>query len=101
MANEMAHLTDEILRGAVERQLKDEFDTHDLLSTLMTDFGLDYVRQLDECVEHEDPFVKLHTRIGRRLASNELNDAVQQLHKKRRSKNFRGNIDACEIWRKA
>jgi hypothetical protein len=49
---------------------------------------------------HEDPFKKLHTQIGRRLASEALSDTLKQLHRKRRSKNFRGNIDECEIWRK-
>jgi len=98
MANEMEHLTDRILRGAVERQVEDEFDTHPVFITLMTDFGYAYVRELDKCLEHEKPFERLHTRIGGRLAK--LNDTLKQLHRKRRSKNFRGNIDECEIWRK-
>ena len=100
MANEMEHLTDRILRGAVERQVEDEFDTHAVFLTLMTGFGHAYVRELDKCLVHEDPFKKLHTQIGRRLASEALSDTLKQLHRKRRSKNFRGNIDECEIWRK-
>ena len=100
MSTEMVYLTDEILRRVVQEQSEDIFDSHDLIFTLMTDFPHDYVRQLHECLDHEDPFIKLHTRIGRRLASKELSDALKQLHRKRRSKNCRGKDDECEIWEK-
>lgn len=100
MANEMTYLTDEILRQAVEEQTKNEFDTHDLIFTLMTDFPHDYIRQLHECLDHEDPFIKLHTRIGQRLARKELHGTLKQFHKKRRSRNCRGKDDECEMWAK-
>ena len=100
MSEEMVYLTDEILRRTVANQTEDEFDSHDLIFALMTDFPHDYVRQLNECLDHEDPFVKLHTRIGRRLASKELNNALKQLHRKRRSRNCRCKDDECEVWAK-
>ena len=96
----MVFLTDEILRQAVEQQLQNEFDTHDFIFTLMSDFPRDYTQQLNECLDHEDPFIKLHTRIGRRLASKEFNDSLKQLHRKRISRNCRGKDDECEIWAK-
>lgn len=101
MANEMTYLTDEILKQAVEQQTQNEFDTHDLIYTLMTDFSREYVRQLYGYLDHpKDPFVGLHTRIGRRLARKELHGTLKQLHKKRRSRNCRGKDDECEMWAK-
>ncbi|OHB85600.1 MAG: hypothetical protein A2Z38_07320 [Planctomycetes bacterium RBG_19FT_COMBO_48_8] len=101
MATEMTYLTDKILRRAVERQLEDEFDTHDIIFTLMTDVPREYVYELHQFRDHPvDPFVGLHTRIGHRLASKELHNTVRQLHRKRRSKNCRGKDDECEIWEK-
>lgn len=98
MSTEMVYLTDEILRHAVESQPEDQFDSHDLIFRLMTDNPHDYVRQLYECLDHEDPFIKLHTRICRRLASQAFNTCLRQLHRKKRSKNCRGKHDECEMW---
>lgn len=101
MANEMTCLTDEILKQALEQHKQKEFDTHDLISTLMTGFSREYVRQLYGYLDHpKDPFVGLHTRIGRRLASEEFHDTLKQLHRKRRSRNCRGKDDDCEMWAK-
>ncbi len=97
MNDEMNFLTDEILRQAVER-CEDEFDSHQLLATLMRDWPNDYAHELETCTDHEDCFVKLHTRIGRKLASETFNDCVRQTHRKRRSMNCRGQETECEIW---
>lgn len=99
----MNHLTDETLRDAVARQSGNEFDSHDLFLTLMSDFGLAYIRELDACLNtnHGDPFVALHTRITRHLASEEVfGDICLQTHEKRSSENFRGKVDRCEVWRR-
>jgi len=101
MTNEMSYLTDEILRCSVEKQSENEFDTHDIIFTLMSDYSRNYGRQLCECLDHVDPFVKLHTHIGQRLASKKLSNTLRQLHRKRRSRNCRGKDDECEMWVRA
>lgn len=101
MANEMEHLTDRILRGAVERQVEDEFDTHDLIFTLMTDAPREYVCALYQRREHPvDPFVGLHTRIGQRLDDDALGNSLRKLPRKRISRNCRGKDDECQMWEK-
>ena len=97
MNGEMNFLTDEILRQAVER-CEDEFDSHQLLATLMRDWPNDYAHELDTCTDQEDCFKKLHPRIGRKLASEAFHDCVRQTHRKRRSVNCRGQETDCEIW---
>jgi len=97
MANEMTYLTDEILEQAIERQ-EDEFDSHDLFSTLMRERPNDYAHELDACTDHQDCFDKLHARIARMVAGERFHDCVRQTHRKRRSKNCRGQETDCEIW---
>ena len=97
MTGEMNFLTDEILRRAVER-CEDEFDTHDLLATLMQEWPNDYAHELDACADSGDCFVNLHSRIGRKLAGEEFHDCVRQTHRKRRSMNCRRQKTDCEIW---
>lgn len=99
MNSEMNFLTDEILRRAVER-CEDEFDTHNLLVALMREWPNDYAHELDACTNQKDCFVKLHTRIGRKLAGKSFHDCVKQTHRKRRSMNCRCQETDCEIWKR-
>jgi hypothetical protein len=97
MNGEMNFLTDEILRRAVE-SCEDEFDSHQLLATLMRDWPNDYAQELDACTNNGDCFVNLHSLIGRKLAGESFHDCVRQTHRKRRSMNCRGQVTDCEIW---
>lgn len=95
----MEYLTDQILERAIRSQRNEIFDSHDIYSTLMTDFPRDYVRELYECLEYDpDPFVKLHTDIAKRMASQHLSHVVVKHGGKRTSLNCRGKEDLCQVW---
>ena len=91
-------ITDALLEQAVRFQ-EDEFDSHDVIFWLARNRPREYAADLHESLADEgDPFVNLHTAIGRRLA--DLGDIVQQQHRKRVSMNVRGEETPCEVWRR-
>ncbi len=95
----MEYLTDDILERAIRTQHNRIFDTHDVCSTLMTDFVRDYVRELYQCLKsNQEPFVKLHTDIAKRMASRDFEHIVRKLGGKHRSMNCRGKEDECQVW---
>ncbi len=95
----MEYLTDDIIERAIRSQPNHIFDTHGVYSLLMTDFARDYVRELYECLNHEqDPFVKLHTDIAKRIASRSFQHIVRKHGGKQRSMNCRGKEDECQVW---
>jgi hypothetical protein len=92
-------ITDAILKEAVRAQPTDEFDSHDVIFWISRNHPRPYAQDLYLGLQDEnDPFVSLHTAIGRRLAA--LVDIVRQQHRKRRSPNVRGEVDECEVWRR-
>jgi hypothetical protein len=97
----LEHLTEYIVERAIRAQEDDTFDTHDICFTLMNDFAADYVRELYACLEgDEDPFVKLHTKVEKLLASSYLSHVVRKLDSKRQSMNCRGKEEQCQVWEK-
>jgi len=93
------HITDTILGEAVQAQPDDEFDTHCLINWICRHRPREYAVDLHAAlVDDGDPFVSLHTAIGRRLAA--LPSIVRQQHRKRPSMNIRGESSPCEVWRR-
>ena len=95
------HITDEMLRTAVDRQ-GSQFDTHDILRTLLFDFPHPYVLELDRSVQEQngpirDLFQHVHTAVGIRLATFK-----DRLHKRNQhdSENVRGILSPCGVWEK-
>ena len=92
-------ITDTILEEAVRAQPADEFDTHDIIFWLSRNRPRLYVEDLYRALEDQgDPFKRLHTAIGIRLAG--LTAVVEQQHIKGRSPNVRGETSECEVWRR-
>ena len=97
----MDYLTDDILIQSIQRQESDIFDSHDMYFTMMTDWAEEYVRELYESLGTGlDPFVRLHTNIANRMAEQNLNHIVVKHGGKRPSRNCRGKVDECQIWRR-
>ena len=95
----MDYLTDGIIERAIRSQPVNIFDSHDIYSTLMTDFARDYVRELHECRDSDlGPFEKLHTDIAKRMASKDFRHVVRKHGGKRMSLNCRGKEDLCQVW---
>jgi hypothetical protein len=95
----MEYLTDDILESAIRLQRRRIFDTHDVCFTLMTDFADDYIRELYQCLESsQEPFVKLHTDIAKRMASRDFRHVVRKHGGKHESMNCRGKKDECQVW---
>jgi hypothetical protein len=96
----LSAITDGVLGEAIQEQENDEFDTHDVIFWISRNRPRPYVQDLYLALQDDgDPFVSLHTAVGRRLAA--LTDLVRQQHRKRRSANVRGEITECEVWRHA
>ena len=92
-------ITDDMLEEAVRAQEADDFDSHDLIFWISRNRPRPYVQDLYGALEDEgDPFVNLHTAIGRRLAA--LTHLVEQQQEKRTSLNMRGEETPCERWRR-
>lgn len=95
----LSAITDSILEEAVRAQESDEFDTHDVIFWISRNRPRPYVQDLYLGLQDEgDPFVNLHTAIGRRLAA--LPNLLQRQRQKRTSPNVRGEETKCEVWRR-
>lgn len=93
----LSAITDAILEEAVRAQQSDEFDTHDIIFWIARRRPRLYAEDLHRALRDEgDPFKRLHTAIGIRLAG--LTAIVQQQHIKGRSPNVRGEVTPCEVW---
>jgi GTP:adenosylcobinamide-phosphate guanylyltransferase len=96
----MEYISDEILIQAIERQ-GEIFDSHDVTFTIMRDLAEAYTRDLHAALDSsQDPFVKLHTDITKRMASSRLSHIVEKHGGKQRSMNCRGKMDECQVWRR-
>lgn len=96
----MNYISDEILIQAIHQQ-ESIFDSHDVTFTLMRDWAREYTSDLYAALDsQQDPFVKLHTDIAKRMASRQLNQIVEKHGGKRRSMNCRGQMDECQVWRR-
>lgn len=95
----LQQITDAILEEAVRAQATDEFDSHDVIFWISRNRPREYVTDLHAALgDAGDPFVNLHTAVGRRLAA--LPNLLRQQHRKRRSMNVRGEETECEIWQR-
>ena len=93
-------ISDVILEESVRDQPANEFDSHDVIFWVSRNRPREYVDDLHRALADDgDPFVNLHTAIGRRLTS--LPHLVQQQHRKQVSMNMRGEETECEVWRRA
>jgi hypothetical protein len=94
----LQHISDAILGQAAAAQPADEFDSHDVIFWVSRNRPREYAADLNAALADDgDPFVNLHTAIGRRLAS--LPQLAQQ-HRKRVSMNVRGEQTECEVWQR-
>lgn len=95
----LSAITDAILEEAVRAQPTDEFDSHDVIFWISRNHPCPYAQDLYLALQDEgDPFVNLHTAIGRRLVCRA--SLVRQQHTKRTSVNVRGETTECEVWRR-
>ena len=96
----LQQISDAILEEAVRAQTSDEFDSHDIIFWIARNRPRDYAADLHAALADEgDPFINLHTAIGRRLAA--LPPLLQQQRRKRSSPNMRGEQNECELWRRS
>lgn len=95
----LQHISDSILEEAVRAQAADEFDSHAVIFWISRNRPREYVEDLYAALQDAgDPFISLHTAIGRRLAA--LPRLLQQQHRKVESMNVRGEQTECELWRR-
>lgn len=91
------HISDAILEQAVWVQLNDEFDSHDVIFWISRNQPREYASDLHVALQDEgDPFISLHTAIGRQLAS--LPHLLQKHNGKVTSLNVRGEQSECQLW---
>jgi hypothetical protein len=96
----LQQISDDVLGEAVRSQPSDEFDSHDVIFWISRNRPRDYAADLHVALEDDgDPFLNLHSAIGRRLAA--LPRLVQQQHRKQVSMNVRGDQTECEVWRRS
>ena len=93
----MHHITRQILEQAVQEQERNHrFDTHEVIKAVMRLAPQDYVRELYNYVESEDPFKPVHGAIGSELA--QMQGVLRQQHNKVESMNVRGQMSLAETW---
>ena len=88
-------ITGEVLEEAVRAQEAEEFDSHAVIFWIARNRPRPYVQDLYLALQDDgDPFVNLHTAIGRRL------DRMPSIRGrgKRSSPNVRGEVTSCEVW---
>ncbi|MBK7078173.1 MAG: hypothetical protein IPH44_38500 [Myxococcales bacterium] len=92
----MSHsITDDILR-AVVAELGEEFDSHDVIFSIMRRHPREYATDLYGLVESDDPILSLHASLGRRLLGlDELTPT-----KRIKSMNVRGEETENQQWRR-
>lgn len=93
----LKHITDDVLRRAIRAQKAGVFDSHDIIFEIARREPRAYVEDLHLSLQDTgDPFINLHTAIGRRLA--QLTGDIRQHHQKRVTPNVRGESSECEMW---
>ena len=91
----LSAITDSILEEGIRAQPVDDFDTHDIIFWISRNCPRPYVQDLYLALQDEgDPFINLHTAIGRRL------DRMPPIRGrgKHSSPNVRGEVTSCEVW---
>jgi len=92
-------ITDDVLEEAVRAQPAEEFDTHDVIFWISRHRPREYVEGLHAALQDAgDPFISLHTTIGRRLAT--LPHLLQKQNRKVVSMHVRGEQGPSELWRR-
>lgn len=91
----MQFITDSVLVAAVLRQDMDVFDSHAVFRTIMRDWPQEYARDLYQCCDSPDPFVRLHTQLAIRLSK--LPRVLTKVGEVQ-SMNCRGRVDTCASW---
>jgi uncharacterized protein with ATP-grasp and redox domains len=92
----MQFITREILIQSIQSQDGSQFDTHEVIKGVMRIAPQEYVRELYEYVNTEDPFKPVHGQIGAELSR--MTDVVRQLYTKEKSVNIRGQESPAEVW---
>ena len=91
----MNHLTDAILAGAVPG-LPNTFDSHELIRAVMTTHPQEYVRELYNQVNADDPIQSAHAAIG--LALHRIPSIAPT--RRVNSVNVRGQTTENQEWQK-
>jgi hypothetical protein len=95
----MQYISNQFLERVVNLQISDIFDCHDIIFAIMREYPREYAEDLYDASQNgQDPFIKLHTDICKRLASCFCSHFINQLHQKRISMNCRGQRCECEMW---
>ncbi|MEQ9501424.1 MAG: hypothetical protein RIT81_31430 [Deltaproteobacteria bacterium] len=94
----MAHLTNAHFLSIIERLPPGDFDSHDVIEkiTRTPEIAQLYIRELNDAIDHDDPFKDVHSSIGRRLAG------LPELMKVDRvaSTNVGGTDTDNQVWRR-
>ncbi len=77
--------------------MKDQFDSHDLIFAMMRHFPREYTSALYECRRAKDPIQTLHSKIGRKLLDF---DNIIRKTRRKASRNVRGLSSANQRWEK-
>jgi len=88
-------LTDAMLEASIQR-MDEDFDSHAVITDLMTHSSQDYVRDLYAHVDHSDPILAHHAVLGTRLGSRQSIERTQKVF----SPNVRGQTTENQGWRK-
>lgn len=86
-------ITAEILQS-ISKELGNEFDSHDIIFSLMRKHPREYATDLFGFVSSPDPILSLHASIGQRLLS--LNTLIPI--RKVKSLNARGEESENQLW---
>ncbi len=97
MQPSLTHLSDDVLRRAIDR-MEVEFDSHQLIVDIMTSEPAPYIQELNDLAHELRPFQRLHQKIGERL----LVFRPQLIEKTDRkdSANIFGRLNENQGWRK-
>ena len=96
---QLHEISDPVLADAVRSQETDEFDTHGVIFWICGYRAREYAADLHAALDDQgDPFSRLHTAIGWRLAR--LPDLVEKQGRRRSSLNVRGKKSRCAVWRR-
>ncbi len=92
----MSHsIRDEVLRS-ITSELGEEFDSHDVIFSIMRQHPREYVTDLYGFVSSPDPILSLHASIGKRLLGLDTLTPT----KKVKSRNVRGEETENQQWRR-
>lgn len=92
----MSHsITDEILQS-ITTELGEEYDSHDVIFSIMRQHPREYVTDLYGFISSPDPILSLHASIGQRLLGLDTHTPTKRV----KSRNVRGEETENQQWRR-